>query len=291
MSLENFFLFTNPRRAECLSCTQRIANTLHQKGLQVFCEKALCQSLPFAHSLSLSKLSSKIHMVLSVGGDGTLLRIAPYAAQKNIPLLGVHMGTIGFLMEIDDVHIEKAIENLLTHNYFLEKRMMLCASIQGHKKLYALNDFSLTRGDFPGVIQMQIHSNDEFVYTLTGDGVLLSTPTGATAYALAAGAPIIHPDLECLLITPLCAREMLAKPALFCSDACITLKTKECALKKPNFSVDGQIKIPLTFDQEIHIQKANFYASFVRFSKSDFFTQLKTKQAHWNHLSIDITEF
>lgn len=284
MERKTFYLFANPFQAAGCEAAARACALLIKANARVFCEPWLAQTLLGAESAPLSSLSAQTDALIALGGDGTLLRAAPEAAKAGVPMLGIHTGTIGFLMETDLAALEQTMDALLAARYTLEERTLLACALNGGAPALALNDCSVTRGENPGVLSVSVFADGEKIYDLTGDGALVSTPTGATAYALAAGAPILRPDVPCLLVTPLCARELLAKPVLLPQSARLSLLVRADARRKPQLSLDGQKVSSIVSDAEISIVLAPERARFIRFEKRSFFDQLRVKQARWNHL-------
>lgn len=284
MSLQPVYLFTNPQKMRALMEAQQVVQLLRDAGVPVLCEPALAPTLKGAEPLPLSALTKDTAALIAIGGDGTLLLAAPHAAMANVPMLGIHTGTVGFLMETDTAGVRAAIEKLLNGRYTLDSRSMLSCAVNDGAPALALNDCAVTRGEHPGVLPIAVAADGFPVYRLTGDGVLISTPTGSTAYALSAGAPMLRPDCACHLITPVCAREMLARPVLVPDSAIITLSIEAQGGRKPLLSLDGQHAALLKDKDVLTIRKAPCRARFIRFETHDFFEQLRIKQAYWNQL-------
>ena len=282
MRTRTFFLFANPGQSAGIETAARVFSCLNASGARVLCEPWLARQLDGAAAAELSDLTSETDALISIGGDGTLLRAASHAARNGVPMLGIHTGTIGFLMEASAEDAEAAVGLLLEGRYSLEERSLLACSCEGTASL-ALNDCCISRGDNPGVLSINVFADGDKVYDLTGDGVLVSTPTGCTAYSLSAGGPILRPDVPCMLITPLCARQLLAKPVLLPSDARISLKASSRGRGGARLALDGQRESALSDNTEVIVETAREHARFIRFEKSSFFDQLREKFARWNH--------
>lgn len=282
MRMRTFYLFANPVQPAGPETAARVFSRLIDSGARVLCEPWLAQKLSGAVSTELSALPEETEALISIGGDGTLLRAASHAAQIKVPMLGIHTGTIGFLMEASAANAETAVDLLLRGHYAMEERSLLACICEGNRSL-ALNDCCISRGNNPGVLSISVFADGDKVYDLTGDGVLVSTPTGCTAYSLSAGGPILRPDVPCTLITPLCARQLLAKPVLLPASAKITLRASARGHGGMRLSLDGQRESALKENTDVTIETAPERALFIRFDKTSFFDQLREKFARWNH--------
>lgn len=222
----------------------------------------------------------KISAAVAFGGDGTLLRLAPEAARRGWPMLGVHTGTVGFLMQGDADKPEETAALLMRDVYPLECHAMLRVACSKGDYL-ALNDVSITRGEHPGVIAVKAEADGERVYTLHGDGALLSTPLGATAYALAAGGPIVRPDLQCLSIVPLCAREPLARAVMLPPTARVAFSVEGSPRRRLQLAVDGQTLLPIEAPETVQAALSDIQARLI-VSRRSFFATLRQKQRVWS---------
>lgn len=228
---------------------------------------------------------SAVDLIIVVGGDGNILRIAPWAAENNIPILGINLGKLGFLADISPQDL-KALDAILGGNYHQEQRNML--SVFGHqgdtiKPLgMALNEVALMRGSVMRMVSLDLWINEQFVADYYADGLLISTPTGSTAYALSAGGPILHPALEAVTIVPLCAHRLNSRPLVINDQATITLKVHTHQKCDPIIGLDGHKSIPLNNFDALTIKKAETPLTLLHPEGHHFFETLKTK-LHWEH--------
>ena len=171
--------------------------------------------------------TEKPDLIITFGGDGTLLIGARYAMKYDIPLLGINLGTVGFLTEEDPEHLEEAITAIIENRYHVEKRSLLhVTNTNTRDSFYALNDAVITRGGYARLIRVDATVDKKEYGTFTADGIIVATPTGSTGYSLSAGGPIVEPGMNCMIITPVCPHSMQHCPCIVSekSDICLLLK-------------------------------------------------------------------
>ena len=220
-------------------------------------------------------------LLICMGGDGAMLRCAREAAPLQVPILGINCGTLGFLAACEKSDFEPVLTDIFKGNFSLCERMMLAVSVQlnhGEKQTFcALNDCVL-RADKPRALTVQADFNTRQLPPYFGDGVLVSTPTGSTAYALAAGGPIVAPGVEGLLVTPICAHTLTQRPLLLPSDGNLRLRPiLKTSLDGAYLSLDGQVNLALTPDSTVLITRAEKKARFIMSPGRDYFTMLNRK--------------
>lgn len=282
MNEKQFFLFANPGKPKTITAVRELANILLEKKCKVHLDGWLYDLLLLGERCELKDLSPSIDAIISLGGDGTLLRTLPAAAEKHIPVLGVNLGHAGFLLEIEPDDLQNAIDRLLFDQFDIEERLMLRCIVNGDFSALVANEVALTRGQSPNSLTVDVISEDEIVYSIHGDGVLVSTPTGTTGYALSAGGPIIHPSLECLSIVPICSHIMHQRPVIIPPDRTVRLVVQSNRGRMHQISIDGQIVLDLRTDTEVSICAAKEMARFIRFGPHQFLTRLRQKQTQWS---------
>lgn len=275
-----FYFYANPYQPHSEEAARALERELAALGGQVFSDTYLSQK-GIGREASLTEAASRLQAVIAFGGDGTLLRIAPHAAALSLPLLGVHTGTVGFLMDGNAAEPQEIARSLMKKSYRTSLCPMLEVEFEGQTYL-ALNDIALSRGEHPGVVEVSVWADDEKVYASHGDGMLISTPLGSTAYCLAAGGPIVRPDTPCLIVTPLCSRELLQRSVVLPLDAKITLTAHGRSRRRLQLAIDGQTLLPVTDEAAIHIAQAPEKMNLITLSNRHFFSTLRQKQALWN---------
>ena len=214
-------------------------------------------------------------LVITVGGDGTLLRAARYYAPKDIPLLGINLGRLGFLAQANPDEVEESVEKLIKGQYTLQNRMMLSAM---DNNIIALNDIVIKGDSFSRTSKLFLSVNKKLVCDYLADGIIISTPTGSTAYTLSAGGPVISPDLDAIVIVPICPHTLTSRPLVIPADEIVEITScKTCNRLK--MSADGQDTTDLSSEDIIVIKKSEIRAKLVILEKenNEFYSILRKK--------------
>lgn len=278
---QTYYLYANPNKSACVPVAVRAAETLLARGARVQVDEWLYARIGVGEPSSLDTLEEGAAALISLGGDGTLLRAVPYAAKKGVPLLGVNMGHIGFLLEADESTLDGALDALAQRRFTCEERSMLACETNGGRIL-VMNDAVVSRGDYPGIITARVFADDEPVFACHGDGVIVSSPTGTTGYALSAGGPVISPDVPCVLVMPICSRGMHQHPVVLPPDTVVRLQVEASALQRPQLIVDGRSVQTFERDACVLVRPAKEKARFIRFEQQRFLGRLRKKQAEWS---------
>lgn len=220
-------------------------------------------------------------MIICLGGDGTFLRTARTAYLYGLPMLGINLGSLGFLTDVEKGEIDKAVENILNDRYSLEDRIMLSSKLYKEGKLVAqdvaINDIVISRGGIPRILHLSTYIDNNLVEMYPGDGIVVATPTGSTAYSLSAGGPIVEPTSGLIIITPICPH-ILSSRALITSDM---RKIKICVSQgfehKAIVTVDGQKNLEITGGDYLEIEKTDSTVKIIRVNSKNFFTVLRSK--------------
>ncbi|HHU68752.1 MAG TPA: NAD(+)/NADH kinase [Thermoanaerobacterales bacterium] len=278
--MKHIGIYPNLKKQNVEYITKDAIKWLKSKGIHVYIPEEAYQHLNIPVNIPLEESLDKLDLVISLGGDGTLLRVAREVSYKEIPILGVNFGHLGFLTELEIPELFKGFNEVINNNYFIEDRMMLKAWFENpdlkDKNFYALNDIVITKGSFARLIMLETYVNDEYVETYPADGLIISTPTGSTAYSLAAGGPIVNPNLNLLLITPICPHSLYTR-SLVISDS-DKVKVKIIADHKDiMLTVDGQQGFRLKPEDEVNIGKADFNTKLIRLKKRNFYEILRKK--------------
>ena len=214
-------------------------------------------------------------LVITIGGDGTLLKAARFYAPKKTPILGINLGRLGFLAQANIDEIEDSIEKLIKGEYRIESRMMLSAF---NDNVLALNDIVIKGDSFSRTSKLFLSINDKVVCDYLADGIIISTPTGSTAYTLSAGGPVLVPGLNAIVIVPICAHTLTARPLVIPAEEEIKITScKTC--NKLKMSADGQDTIDISKDDCVVIKKSNIEARLIILEKENngFYSILREK--------------
>lgn len=221
-------------------------------------------------------------LIITFGGDGTLLNGARFALKYDIPLIGINLGTVGFLTEEDPDHIKDALRAIIEGKYNTEERNLL----RVHNKrtgavYYALNDVVITRGGYARLIRVDAHVNGNEYASFTADGIIAATPTGSTGYSLSAGGPIVEPGMDCMIITPVCPHSMMHCPCIVPANAEIRFLLKRDREQTAELQIDGQNKGSLCAGDEIFVTGAEKKIRLIRLHTYDFFGLMRRKLNEW----------
>lgn len=218
-------------------------------------------------------------MVIAIGGDGTIIHAAKHAAELHKPVLGVNFGRVGFVANLEPNDL-KMLSRLFDGDYIIDERMML--EVTGYCKgkaisLYALNDVTISRGAPSRMIELDVHFNDEFINSYRADGLILSTPTGSTAYSLSAGGPVIEPHMKCILMTPICPHSLFSRSVLFSDDSAVTVTPSSSCGEDIYVTVDGINSFKLERSDRVIVRKARLTANFIKLNNKNFYRILSDK--------------
>ena len=254
-----------------------LATEAPRLGLTVSFEPSLLQSAPVGEALT---GPDGLDALISLGGDGTLLRAARFLAGADVPIVGVNLGKLGFLTSCRGKDFEKMLPRLSKRQYQTDSRMMLEAVPTGSDasapRMYALNDVVLHKGGFARVLRLRVSVNREEIGVLAADGIVISTPTGSTAYSLSAGGPIVAPSVESILITPVSPHTLAVRPILLPPDAVIVVQPED-APQEVLVTVDGQVGSSLGMGQGLMIKASAHRVKIVRFTGTTFFGRMRRK--------------
>lgn len=281
MQIQNVGIWWNPDKQNAVCTAARLAEAFQKRAVSVFADEKLANATKSTWMHVTNDLSM-CDLIVAVGGDGTLISGLRCAAKTDIPLLGVNLGRLGFLAEVEPDEIEAAVQALVEGKYTLEERMLLEADFGDGWEELALNEFSFSRkGSAVGIAEMEIFCNGTLVDRIGGDGVIVAAPTGSTAYSLAAGGPIIEPGLNCIVVTPVCAHSLRSRPCVLSAEAIVEVRSTGHRSPLEAFA-DGSC-VPHSSVERVRIRRASRKALFVRLKPYAFFDLLRKKFADWSH--------
>lgn len=273
------YVLMHQRKPNAKELADAVVSAMHHAGMLAYAEEWLYDLVKAEpHSFD-GKETGFCEAILAVGGDGTLLRANALALQLGLPVLGVNVGRVGFLTEVEMEQLGYACQKLASDEYSIDERMMLCASVEDVSAL-ALNDVVISRGGYSRLIGVDAWVENDQIGHYVGDGLIVSTPTGSTGYSLSAGGPIICPDVSCMLLTPICAHSLQHRPVVTSADQAITIRLNDDV--HAMISVDGRDAIPFRIGQVLTISKAEKPARFIRLEPKSFFSKIRIKLSEWS---------
>lgn len=261
---------------------EKIIMRLRKKGVEVSICDRTCEFVNHKVGEKCHLLGEvKIDLLIVLGGDGTLLRVAHEVSNLNVPVLTINLGTLGFLTEFTPEVFYKYFEEILAGKYELDQRLLLQTNVyRGKKKIYsyrALNDAVIARDALARVINLPTEVNGEKLASYVSDGLIVATPTGSTAYNLSAGGPILHPAIDAMILTPIAPHSLTQKPIVIPGNQVVKIFVKSHDKHHVHLTVDGQVGIKLQDGDLVEIKKDRQKFKFVRIRKDVFFQNLQKK--------------
>jgi NAD+ kinase len=273
----------NPRHGAIRPTIQDLQRAAERAGSELLVEEHLADIAPGLPVFD----RPDIDLLVTLGGDGTLLRGARLVAATHTPVLGVNLGHLGFLTSVPLSELTPRLDSLFAGDYWLDARSTLEARVtDAHgiagDRFIALNDAVVHKGGFARVIRLAIHvgPDQQEIGTYTSDGIILATPTGSTAYSLSAGGPIIVPSLDCILATPICPHTLVVRPLVLPMDLEIRVMPL-AGIEEVILTVDGQDGAEMRPGDQLVVRRGEATVQLVRFAAQNFFTTLRRK-LHWN---------
>jgi NAD+ kinase len=281
-------VIANPTKPESGEGIKRVLLKLSQYKVAVYIDEESCKLVEREECLNFKNvkvidrliLPDKVDVILVLGGDGTFLTVAKLVDKRAVPILGINFGTLGFLTEVPIEKIEQAIERLMRGEFYVEKRPVIRVKVirrNGHVFIYrCVNEVAIKRDTLARIIEIDVHADGNYITTYRGDGLIVATPTGSTAYSLSAGGPIIYPTLEAMLLTPICPHTLTMRPLVLPLDTSLTVGLKT---ESENVMVifDGQEGIELRVGDVIEITRSPYELLILRDPEKSYFDTLREK--------------
>jgi NAD+ kinase len=269
---------------------RRLLQLLEQHGKQFCIEQSLADAMNElgCPSQNRESLGQWADLIIVIGGDGTFLGAARDIAQYEVPMLGINRGRLGFLTDIMPSDMEQGIEEVLSGNFRLEDRFLLKAQIIRNGKVVAddcaLNDVVLHPGQSIRMIEFDLHIDNQFVYSQKSDGLIVSTPTGSTAYALSAGGPLVHPSLHALVLVPMFPHSLNNRPIIVGSESHLCIRIGQKNTLPPHVSLDAQNHLEMEHGDELHIFKYPQTVKLIHLHGHNYFETCRTKLGWSNRI-------
>lgn len=266
----------HPQRADSSQLVQEVIGLLDQRGMEVW-------QGPAEDEAGLRRSAPELDVLITLGGDGTIVSAVRAVAAQGVPILGVNLGRLGFLAEVEPGQLAAAIPALLEGRYMVEERMMLRAALRREGQTIleaeAINDVVVGRGRASRTVRVAVEVNGHYVATHVADGLIVATPTGSTAYSLAAGGPVLAPELRCVVVTPIAAHLSALRALVIPAQSCVglrLLKAQEAVL-----TVDGQLDAELLPGDEVQSTISRTTAKFIRFGNEGYFYESILRRLRW----------
>lgn len=283
--MKQVILTPNPYRDKNFQTVRTAMKVLKDAGI----EPKLClpfevdRSYELPKDLLFHKLDRELQnaeLVICFGGDGTILHMAKAATRRNVPILGVNIGTMGFMAELESTELDQ-LSRLASDDYTFDKRMMLDVVVQRDRDIIfhdiGLNDVVITKGAIARIAHLAVKCDGVQAMQCGGDGIIVATPTGSTAYSLSAGGPIVEPEASSILITPICAHDVMSRCIVASDKRVITVELVHNARRNAYLSVDGGKALRLNLGDVVTVRKSNLETKLVRLKDRSFYDVVNMK--------------
>jgi NAD+ kinase len=277
----NIMIISNFSKQNALRCTANVCSYLKEMGAVIWMaeENRALFFEEYIHYQSFEDCLASSDVVIVIGGDGTIIHAAKRAVWVGKPILGINAGRLGFLAGLEQDEIFR-LQNLLKGDYTLEDRMMLEVSHQSSQRetvYFALNDVVMSKGAISRMVDLNVYCMDKFVSSYRADGVVLSTPTGSTAYALSAGGPIVEPSMNCISLTPISPHSLFDRTILFSAENVLRLEVNQESEAEVYLTVDGEQAIKIEKYDQIVVRKSAISVKMIRLYDKPFYEVLNEK--------------
>lgn len=279
MVIERVGIIANVRKPMAHASVGAFVDLLDRKGIDGLISEELEGACgPGRTVVPIEEIVDRSDLLVAFGGDGTILKAAQVARNSEVPILGVNLGRLGFLAEVAADDLATAFQRILDGDYMIHRRMAIEASVRGRSKtFFALNDVVLGKGSSPRMMEVEISIGGAFVSLYLADGLILSTPTGSTAYSMSAGGPILHPSMEAMIVTPLCPHSLSVRPMVIPGGDMVEVRVRSDRGADMLLTADGRTGCVLASEDVVSVRKAPWAVCLVAFEDGSFYDVLRTK--------------
>lgn len=274
-------IITNREKDVGLTYTDQLIKSIEKHGGQAVLPTPAAKKGMDGLDDEVEEICHKCEAIICIGGDGTFLKTARTAYLYDIPIMGINLGSLGFLTDIEKCDIDQSVARLFNNDFYIEERMMISSKIYKEGKLFsedvAINDVVISRAGVPRILHLNTFIDDNFVDMFPGDGIIVCTPTGSTAYSLSAGGPIAEPTSKLIILTPICPHILYSRSFIYEDQRRIKISVSEDFEHSAVITVDGQKLYNITGGDYIEIEKTNSKLKIIKINSKNFFTVLKNK--------------
>jgi NAD+ kinase len=281
MQIRNVAIFAKKHDPRCQGVADDLINWLEERDCVPLVESQLAGVIGYPKGMAEAEIREQAELVVVLGGDGTLISVARLFSGREVPIVGVNLGSLGFLTEITVEELYPLLERCLQSEPRVSERMMLEVTLtRGDREIgtwRVLNDMVINKGALARIVDMEARVNRHFLTTFKADGLIIATPTGSTGYSLAAGGPIIQPLMSCIVITPICPHTLTNRPVVVTDDSVISITVASSLDSKVFLTLDGQVGFKLEPGDVIEASRAKNSTALVMSGERDYFEVLRTK--------------
>lgn len=281
MSFQKVGIHWNSSKENGLEAARRLICILKSRDIQISMNRSLSEALDMPELCDVSGYK-ECEMLIVLGGDGTILRALDYAIPGDLPILGINIGRLGFLSEVEMEEMDEDLNKVLDGNYELDERMTMCVEGFDDEVMFALNEIVIGRST-PEVriLSLEYYANGTIINRIAGDGLIVASSTGSTAYSLSAGGPVVSPGLDCFVLTPVCPHMLNVRPVVLSAADRITIRATDDR-SGARAVLDGRKFIPIEGENgEITIRRSPRNAKFIRLHDRNYFDLLRSKLSEW----------
>ena len=279
--MKNIGIITNREKDIGLTYTNQLIKSIEKHGGQAILPTPTVKKGMDGIDDEVEEICRKCEAIICIGGDGTFLKTARTAYLHEIPIMGINLGSLGFLTDIEKCDIDQSVVRLFNNDFNIEERMMISSKIYKDGNLFAedvaINDVVISRAGVPRILHLNTFIDDNFVDMFPGDGIVVCTPTGSTAYSLSAGGPIADPTSKLIILTPICPHILYSRSFIYEEKRRIKVSVSEGFEHSAIVTVDGQKLYNITGGDYIEIEKTNSKLKIIKINSKNFFTVLKNK--------------
>lgn len=288
MAINKIGLVTNFNIRDKAEAASRVASRLKEHPCEIYVSELMREKVERNRALSEkvvfvpnSTLYKDMDVIIVLGGDGSILSAARYCLSAGIPILGINLGHLGYMAEMEQNEIDM-LDRLFSGDYKIEEREMIDVSVmRGGKHLAnrasALNDAVISNGSIARLVDLELFEGDIPVANYRADGLILSTPTGSTAYSMSAGGPVIDPKMKCICVTPICSHTLAARPIIFSDDAVLSIKNTCEREKSLYLTLDGKINFEIYKGDTVIVKRSASVTKLIRLKEQGFYDTLRSK--------------
>ena len=274
-------IIAKQNKPETIPVVKELVTWLKERAVDCFVEPEMAQSVPHA-SLDKTEMALTVDMVVVLGGDGTLLAAARALQKKQVPILGVNLGGLGFLTEITVAELYPMLEAILRGDYKTDERMLLTARVWRKEKVIeqftVLNDVVINKGALARIIELETVVDSAYLTTFRADGLIISTPTGSTGYSLSAGGPIVYPSLPAIIVTPICPHNVTNRPIICPQDATIGITLRSGSGDQEVYlTLDGQVGFAMQLRDRVEVKQGEGSVKLIKSPTRSYFEVLRQK--------------
>lgn len=274
-------IFAKVHDPRCQGVASELVTWLEERRCQPLVDTHLARHVGYARGLTEKQIRDRAELVVVLGGDGTLISVARLFSSRQVPIVGVNLGSLGFLTEITVEQLYPVLEQCLAGSHRITERMMLNVTVtrgdQEISRCQVLNDAVINKGALARIIELEARVNDDFLTNFKADGLIISTPTGSTGYSLSAGGPIVQPLMKCVLITPICPHTLTNRPIVLSYQSVIRITVKSSFDEMVYLTLDGQVGVELREGDCIEVSRAETTTALVTSPEKDYFAILRAK--------------